>query len=245
MAGSVTTNLSNSFLAEILEAGHCFLPPQAGITVTQSSTISGTLGTAIAGLAVGMAQTGTNAGAGAVIATIGPTATAYTTSVASSGALTSATFTGDVFKIALIASALAGSVAYGAGGTGSLTTNAGTPGTGTPTQANLGTDEQAASGTYAAGGLALANASLTQTNPINSAAIAFTTTIQWTGATLSVAGAMLYNTSTRLSAAAAPENNRVAAVYSFGGTQSVTSGTMTLTQPTQDGHSGLVRISPN
>jgi hypothetical protein len=246
MAGSVTTNLSNSFLAELMEAGHCFLPPQTGIAVTQSSTISGVLTTAIAGLAIGMAQTGTNAGAGAVIATLNPaTPTNYTTSIASSGALVSATFTADVFKIALIASALAGNIAYGAGGVGSLTTNAGTPGTSTPSQANLGTDEQAASGTYAAGGLALANAALVQTNPINSAAIAFSTTIQWTSATLSVAGAMLYNTSTRLSAAAAPENNRVVAVYSFGGTQSVTSGTFTLTQPTQDGHTGLVRLSPN
>src|SRR6202042_3583202 len=97
--------------------------------------------------------------------------TAIILSKATTGALTSATFTGDVCKIALIASALAGNIAYGAGGTGSLTTNAGTPGTGTPSQANLGTDEQAASGTYAAGGLSLTNASLVQTNPVNSAAI--------------------------------------------------------------------------
>ena len=246
MAGSVTTSLSNSFLSELVSAGHCFLPPQAGVAVTQSSTISGVLTAAQAGIAIGMAQTGTNAGAGAVVATLTPgTPTNYTTSIASSGALVSATFTGDVFKIALIASALAGNIAYGAGGVGSLTTNAGTPGTGTPSQANLGTDEQAASGTYAAGGLALVPAALTATNPINSVAIAFSTTIQWTGATLSVAGAMIYNTSTRLSAAAAPENNRCCAVYSFGGTQSVTSGTLTLTQPTQDGHTGLIRLSPN
>lgn len=241
MAGSVTTALTNSFLAELLSSGHCILPPQTAVAVTQSSTISGVLTSAQAGIAVGMAQTGTNAGAGAVVATLtSGTPTNYTTSVASSGALTSATFTGDVFKIALIASALAGNVAYG-----TTQTNVGTPGTSTPTTANLGTDEQAASGTYSAGGLAIVPAALVQTNPVNSAAAAFSTTIQWTGATLSTAGAIIYNTSTRLSAAAAPENNRTLGVFSFGGTQSVTSGTLTLTQPTQDGHTGLIRLSPN
>jgi hypothetical protein len=238
MAGSVTTALTNSSLAEMLSAGHCYLPPQTGLAVTQSSTISGTLTTPLAGLAVGMAQTGTNAGAGAVIATLGPTAGAYTTSIASTGALVSATFTGDVFKIALIAAALAGNIAYG-----TLTTNAGTPGTSTPSQANLGTDEQAASGSYAAGGLALVPSAITQTNPVNSAAVGFSTTIQWTSATLNIAGAMIYNTSTRLSSAAAPENNRVVLVTAAVG--SVTSGTLTLTAPTQDGHTGLIRLSPN
>ena len=82
----------------------------------------------------------------------------------------------------------------------------------------------------------------------SSTSIGFSTTIQWTSATLSVAGAMLYNTTPRLSATTSsgpPVNNRVNAIYSFGGTQSVTSGTMTLTQPTQDGHTGLLRLSPD
>ena len=241
MAGSVTTALTNSSLAEYLSGGHVYLPPQAGLAVTQSSTISGVLTTALAGLAVGMAQTGTNAGAGAVIATFTPgTVTNYTTSVASSGALTSATFTADLFKIALIASALSGNIAYGA-----TVTNVGTPGTSTPSLSNLGTDEQAATGSYAAGGLALTPSALAQTNPVNSAAVGFSTTIQWTSATISTAGAIIYNTSTRLSAATAPANNRATAVFSFGGAQSVTAGTLTLTQPTQDGHTGLIRLSPN
>jgi len=239
MAGSVTTAIPNSALAEFLSGGHCFLPPQAAVAVTQSSSASGTLTTAQAGIAVGMAQTGTNAGAGAVVATLGPTATAYTTSVASTGALTSATFTGDVFKILLLGSTLAGNIAYG-----TLTTNVGTPGSGTPSQANVGTDEATGTG-YTSGGLALTNAAIAQTNPVNSAAIGFSNTIQWTGATLSVSGAIIYNTSTRLSAAASPENNRPVGVYSFGGTQSVTSGTLTLTQPTKDGTTGLIRLSPN
>src|SRR6185312_422577 len=167
MAGSVTTAIPNSALAEFLSGGHCFLPPQAAVAVTQSSSASGT-----------------------------------------------------------------------------LTTDVGTPGSGTPSQANVGTDEATGTG-YTSGGLALTNAAIAQTNPVNSAAIGFSTTIQWTGATLSVSGAIIYNTSTRLSAAAAPENNRPVGVYSFGGTQSVTSGTLTLTQPTQDGHTGLIRLSPN
>ena len=242
MAGSVTTALTNSSLAEMLSCGHNYLPPQSGIAVTQSSTVSGVLGSAIAGLAVGMAQTGTNAGAGAVIATISPsTVTNYTTSVASTGALTSATFTGDLHKILLLGSALAGNIAYG-----STVTNVGTPGSSTPTLSNVGTDEVAASGSYSSGGLALTPTALAQTNPVNSAAVGFTTTIQWTSATLSVAGAITYNTSTRLSAATAPANNRATAVYSFGGTQSVTKrhAYVDLSQP-QDGHTGLIRLSPN
>ena len=240
MAGSVTSAVTNQALADFLSSGHCIMPPQAGVAVTQSSTTAGVLTSAQAGIAVGMAETGTNAGVGAVVSALSTTtATHFTTSVASSGALTSATFTGDVLYIALIASALAGNVAYG-----TLTTNYGS-GSGTPTQANLGTDEQAASGTYAAGGLSLANAAIAQTNPVDSAAIGFSTTIQWTSATLSVAGAMLYNSSARLSAAATPVGGRAVGVFSFGGTQSVTSGTITLTQPTQDGHTGLIRLSPN
>jgi hypothetical protein len=244
MAGSITTALTNSSLAEYLSAGHCFLPPSAGVACTCSSTTAMVLTSAQTGIAVGMAVTGTNAASNTFVAGLSPSSdTAVTLSIASTGALTSATFTADVFKMALIASALAGNIAYG-----TLTTNAGVPGTGTPAQTNLGTDEQAASGTYAAGGIALTNASLVQTNPVNSAAIGFTTTIQWTGATLSVAGSMLYNTTPRLSSTTSsgpPVNNRVNAIYSFGGTQTVTSGTMTLTQPTQDGHTGLVRLSPN
>ena len=239
MAGSVTTALANSFLAEILSAGHCMEPPQTGVACTCSSTTAMVLTTAQTGITVGMAVTGTNAAANTVVAALSATAANVTIAPASTGALTSATFTGDVFKIALIASALAGNVAYG-----TLTTNYGS-GSGTPTQSNLGTDEQSASGSYAAGGLAIVPAAIAQTNPVNSAAVGFSTTIQWTSATLSVAGAQIYNTTPRMSAAAAPVAGRMCAVYSFGGTQSVTSGTMTLTQPTQDGHTGLIRISPN
>jgi len=243
MAGSVTTNLSNSWLAEVLSAGHCFLPPQSGVAVTANTTTAVTLGSATPGIAVGMAVTGTNVPANCVVSNISAaTATSLTISQATTGACSSMTFTGDVFKIALISSTLAGNVAYGAGGVGSLTTNYGS-GSGTPTQANLGTDEQSGTGTYSTGGLALVPAAIAQTNPINSAAVGYSTTIQWTGATINTAGAMIYNTTTRLTAAAAPQNNRVAGVFAFSG--SVVSGTLTLTQPTQDGHTGLMRLSPN
>jgi len=244
MAGSVTTNLSNSWLAEVLSAGHCFLPPQSGVAVTATSTTAVTLTSATAGIAVGMAVTGTNVPANDYVSAISAgTATSLTISVATTGACSSMTFTGDVFKIALIASALAGNIAYGAGvAAGSGTTNYGS-GSGTPSQSNLGTDEQAGTGTYSTGGLALVPAAITQTNPINSAAVGYSTTIQWTGATINTAGAMIYNTTTRLTASAAPQNNRVAGVFAFSG--SVVSGTLTLTQPTQDGHTGLMRLSPN
>jgi len=241
MAGSVTTALTNSSLAEYFSAGHCYLPPKSGIAVTANSTTAVTLGSATAGIAVGMAVTGTNVPANDYVSAISAgTATSLTISIATTGNNSSMTFTGDVFKILLLASALAGNVAYGA-----TQTNVGTPGSNTPSTSNVGTDEVAPSGSYSSGGLALTNAAITQTNPVNSAAVGFSTTIQWTSATLNVTGAIIYNTSTRLTASGAPQNNRAVAVYSFGGPQSVTAGTLTLTQPTQDGTTGLIRLSPN
>src|SRR6185312_2370830 len=113
MAGSVTTAIPNTALAEFLEGGHCFLPPQAGVSTTATSTTAVTLGAATPGIAVGMAVTGTNVPANDFVSAISAgTATSLTLSIATTGAAASMTFTGDVFKILLLGSALAGNIAY-------------------------------------------------------------------------------------------------------------------------------------
>lgn len=137
--------------------------------------------------------------------------------------------TGNVFKCALMASALAGNIAYGAS-----TTNAGTPGTGTPSQANLGTDEATGTG-YTAGGFAWTAAqNLTPLNTTTQAYWQWSVNPSWTSATLSVAGCLIYNST---------NGNRAVYVGSFGGTQSVTAGTLTLVQPTNGAGTSLLQLN--
>jgi hypothetical protein len=122
--------------------------------------------------------------------------------------------------------------------------NAGTPNSssgGTPSTTNIGTDEVAASGSYAAGGVALVNVT-----PILSSSTAVGTfgNVSITSATISTIAAVIYNTTVRLGQATyALASNRTVSVHDFGGTQSVTAGTLTLSMPTQNSSVGLLRIA--
>jgi hypothetical protein len=137
--------------------------------------------------------------------------------------------TGNVFKCALVASALTGNVAYGA-----ATTNYGA-GSGTPTQANLGTDEQANGSGYSTGGFAWTAAqNLTPLTSGTGAYWQWSVNPSWTGLTASVAGCEIYNSSA---------TNKVVYVGSFGGTQSVVSGTLTLVQPTNGVGTSLLQLN--
>lgn len=223
-----------------MEAGHCMLVSQAslaGAGVSGQFTLTGLASTA--NVAVGMAAGGTNVASGAIVASI-DSATQVTVSKAHTGTVTTGTisFTADVFNIALIKVSPSGTY------DGTLT-NAGTPNNstgGTPSATNIGTDEIAASGSYAAGGVALVNVS-----PIlsgTSVAVSSFGNVSITSATISTVAAVIYNTSTRIGASTfGLSKNRVVSVHDFGGTQTVTSGTMTLTMPTQNNTTGLLRIS--
>jgi hypothetical protein len=129
----------------------------------------------------------------------------------------------DVYKIALIKVAAAGT--YGAG-----VTNVGTPGSGAPTTANLGTDEVVGTG-YTSGGATLAGFSVTQTGAVGR--LDFTTPT-WATATISATGAVIYNSS---------KSNKVVACFDFGGTITSTAGTFTATMPAVGDATSLVRIS--
>lgn len=231
-----TTGVCDSWKAEVMMGAHCFLATQSGVTVTNTSgqaTLTGIASTA--GLAIGMAITGTGVPAGAIVKSV-DSASQVTMSANSSSAVTSATFTGDIFKMLLIKVSPARTFDH-------TQTNVGTPGTGTPSAANVGTDETSGTG-YTSGGIALTNVSPSLPgNPTTTATVSFSPNPSWTNASFSATAAIIYNSSTRLGGSATPLNGRTAEVLDFGGTQTVTSGTFTVLMPTNDGSNAVLRIA--
>lgn len=222
MAGT-TTAVTTQAKQDFLQGKHCF---NAVITKTASGvngafTLTGMAN--VTGLAVGMAASGTNVAAGAVIASIDST-TQVTVSKAHTGTITTATitYTGDAFKLALIKVSPTGT--YGAAsvnysditGNSDETTNAG-------------------GSAYTAGGIALTNST-----PTTSGTTAFTdfADVSWTTASFSTTGDMIYNTSQRGETA-----NRAIEINDFGGTQTVSAGTFSLVFPTPDASNAILRLA--
>ena len=214
---SVATAMCTTFKQELLQGIHNFQATTTGITGTSNTSTSITAITGTTNIVPGMTITST-AGvaipAGAVVVSVNYTANSIVISqaTASSGA-TTFTVAGDAFKMALF-------IASTTGTWGATATNYGTN-AGGPTTANIGTDELTTGSGYTAGGTALTNVSPTvnSTGGITN----FSPNPSWTTATFSTSGCMVYNTTKGL---------RTAAIYSFGGTQTVTSGTFTVQMPT-------------
>ena len=261
MASTTSTNITDSFKTELLCATHNFSAQINIGAATGTTTISLTGLSSISGVVVGAGVAGTNVAANTVVARL-VSQTAMDLSIATTGAPSAILVNGDIFKILMIASGSPGSQAYG-----QPTQNVGTPGTGASSVTNVGTDEVAASGTYAAGGQVLAS-NITPSQPGTPAHVSttsWTVNPSWSSATLSVIGAIIYSTGTTLTGAGAgsattqPRQgfsangvsanaggsaiNRAVSVHDFGGTQSVTSGTLTLTLPTNNGTSAILRIA--
>ena len=231
-----TTGICNSFKVEILQGGHCFNATQTGLAGAGTNgafTLTGLASTA--GVAVGMAAGGTNVGAGAIVSRI-TSATAVQVDTANSGTVTSGTisFTGDTFKFALVK--VSPTTTFGP-----TMTNIGTPGSGASSTSNLGTDEVAATGGYSSGGFTLTN--VTPALSTTTATTSFSPSPSYTSATISTTAGIIYNNSTRLGAAAAPLNGRTVGVYDFGGTQTVTGGTITFTMPTNAAGTAIIQIA--
>lgn len=230
-----TSGICDSFKVELLQGGHCF---NAAVTATCTAASAGTAVSAVlptlTNISVGMGVTGTSIAANSVIAAIG-SSNSFTISPATTGAITGGniTISGDVFKMALIKASPGRTFDHSQ-------TNIGTPGSGSPTATNLGTDEIAASGSYSSGG-----ATLVTVAPALSSTTAVATwgTISFTSATISTTGAVIYNSSTRQGASAAPLGGRAVEVLDFGGTQTVTSGTLSIVPPTADSTNGILRIA--
>ena len=123
----------------------------------------------------------------------------------------------DVFKIALLKSAAAGSGTYGAASTNysNITGN---------------TDEASGTG-YTAGGNTLTN--VTPTADSTTAITDFADTT-WSSASFTTCGAMIYNTT---------NSNSACAVLSFGGDQTVSSGDFQIQFPAAAAATAIIRIA--
>ena len=231
MAG-ITTAMATSFKSELFSGGHCF-----NATVTPTATVASgatavTAVSSMAGVAVGMAVTGTGMGTGAVVASITGSNT-MTLSVASTAAVsgTALTVAGDVFRMALIKQGMTGTYDTTSTNYTNITGN---------------TDEVTnASGTsYTAGGTALTNVSPTTSGTV--AFVNFSPNPSWTTATFSTAGCMIYNSSVRaggVSGTNSTGGGRACSVHSFGGSQQVSSGTFTVLMPTADSLNAILRLA--
>lgn len=217
---ATTTAFCSSAKKEILQAVHCFNATVTPTGNTHTSTLVDNV-SSIAGLAVGMAVTGSGVAASTFISAI-PTATTLTLSVATTTSLTGTTLTmtGDVFKIALIRVGPTGT--YGAASTNysNITTN---------------TDEVSGTG-YTATGTVLTN--VTPVLSTTTALVDFTPDPSWTTATFSATACMIYNTSARDGVA-----GKSISTHDFGGTQTVTAGTFTVVMPTPDASNAILRIA--
>lgn len=128
------------------------------------------------------------------------------------------TTSGNVFKAALIKSGFAGT--YGASTTNysAITSNS---------------DEVVGTG-YTAGGFAWTAAqNVTPATTSTTAYWSWSVNASWTSASFSAAGAMIYNST---------NGNRSVAVFDFGGTVTVNSGTFTVVLPTNNSTSAVLRI---
>jgi hypothetical protein len=100
------------------------------------------------------------------------------------------------------------------------------------TTAYTATDEVADSGSYAAGG-----GTLTNVSPVISGTTAFVdfADIDFTAATITARGALIYNSSAA--------GNPAVAVLDFGADKTSTTGTFTIQFPTADASNAIVRIA--
>lgn len=135
---------------------------------------------------------------------------------------------GSAFKFALIKSGETGTYNANTTGFGAMT------GTGTPSTSLLGTDEVASGGGYTLGGFALTNINPVGNTTTGVAHTSFTTNPNWTTATFSANGGVIYNSSVA--------GNTSVSIHNFGSTQSVSSGTFTVVLPTNSDSAAILRI---
>jgi hypothetical protein len=226
MAG-VTTAFCTSAKAEMLSAGHCIManatPSGQGVsaafTLTNLSSVNG--------IAVGMTASGTNVASGAIVASI-DSSTQVTVSKAHTGTVsagTTLTFAGDTIKVAL----------YKAGA--SLT---GTYDSTTTNYSQMGSDEVANGGGYVTGGQALTPVSAVTSG--TTAYVNFSPNPQWTSATFTTSGCLIYNSSSRLGGASSSGSGRAIGNFSFSGDQTVSAGTFTVLMPSPGAGTAILRL---
>jgi hypothetical protein len=100
------------------------------------------------------------------------------------------------------------------------------------TTAYTATNEVASAGNYSAGGNTL-TVSVTPTNTGNVAFISFSNS-SWANATITAAGALIYNNTNA---------NSAVCVLSFGGDKTSTNGTFAVNFPTADASNAIIRLT--
>jgi hypothetical protein len=128
--------------------------------------------------------------------------------------------TGNVFKCALFKA------------TASI---AGTHGAGSINYSGMGADEIGAGSGYSAGGFAWTAAqNITPLTSGTSAYWSWSVSPSWSAATFTTCGCMIYNSTS---------SNKAVAIYSFGGDQTVTAGTFTVTLPTNGVGTSILQLN--
>jgi hypothetical protein len=94
-----------------------------------------------------------------------------------------------------------------------------------------GNSDEASGTGYTAGGASLTGGALATSG---TTAYADFSDVSWTSATISATAAMIYNSTA---------SNKAISLHDFGGTQSVTGGTLTLVFPTADSSNAIIRLS--
>lgn len=218
--GSITTAAVTRYQKGLFAADHCFNPDTAFTADTTDTSQVLTNVSSLEDLAVGMSVSGAGIAANTVITRIlGDDSVEISKPATATAAGVSLTATGDQFNFALIKPAPTGD--YGEA---------------TESYAELVADSDETAGTgYVAGGFALSS-----TGPVIDDGVAlvdFSPDPSWIGASISTEGALIYNTTRR-----GPLEDPVVSVHAFGGTQTVTDGTMTIVLPVPDKDNAILRI---
>lgn len=227
--GSITTAFATSAKVEFFNGAHCFAGTVTPTGSTANTSTSVTSVSSMSGVVVGMGITGTNIPGSTTVAAI-TSGTALTLSQAATGSASGTTLTisGDTFKIALF-------VASPTGVYGAATVNY--------TDMTGNSDETSGTG-YSAGGVALTNVSPTSSG--TTAYVNFSPNPSWTSASFSTGGALIYNSSVRQGGTSGTNTTgagRAVGVFSFGGTQTVTAGTLTVLFPSATSSTAIFRLA--
>lgn len=220
MSGTTTAFLTDAKKHLLNGGAHLLAATVAisGTTNTGTKTITSLASTA--GLYRGMNVSGTGVAAGAVIKTVDSTTQITMSDLGTSSATNTITFSGDTFNIALIKVTPTGTYDSTSTKYSDITGNS---------------DEVSGTG-YSAGGQALSannGAAVTSTT----AYAQWSTNPSWTTATISTTACMIYNTASSCSVVKPGYG-----VFDFGGTQTVTGGTLTLLQPSNTSTTALFRL---
>lgn len=228
MAG-ITTAFCTSAKVEFFMGGHSFggsVTP-TGNTTSNSAAVASM--SSNSGIVLGMPCTGTGIAAGSVVASIDSGTQITLSKVATAtGSGVTLTLVGDTFKIALFKNSVTGT--YGAA---------------TVNYTDMTGNSDEASGTgYSAGGVALTNVSPTSSG--TTAYINFSPNPSWTSASFSTDGCMIYNSTARQGGTSGTNTQgagRAVGVFSFGGTQTVSSGTLTVLFPSATSSTAIFRLA--